>query len=651
MLPLYKMSDSGVLTQWPMDDLADMGMLKIDFLGLSTLTIIDRTVQNIRQTGQEPPDLDPHKLDLTDPKTYELLSKGLTQGVFQFGSSGMKRLLGQLRPSNIEDVIAAVGLYRPGPLQSGMTDDFVRRRHGHEEIVYPHPAFEPILKSTYGVILYQEQIMRICNTIAGMSMANALTLIKAVGKKKESTIRQYHAEFVEGAVANGLAQDTAEEIFTLIMHFADYGFNKAHTSAYAFIAFTTAYLKAHWPTEFMAASMTCGMDDTDEVVALMGECGQLGIEVLPPDIDESGEDFTVIREGVLRFGLGAVKNVGHKAIECVITAREKGGPFASLFEFCERVDSREVTKGALEALMKAGCFDGLPGTRAQQLAVLETAVKVGARARKNRQLGQKSLFGAIEEPDPEKRMADNLPDVPPLSQQELARQEHEALSLYVRYDPLVDHRARLERFCTAFSDGLAAVPEGTDVIMGGMVEQVGKRTTRNKAAMAVLKVLDARNTFECVLFPRTYEQYLELVQEGEVLFFAGQVSHERGTSLRVDEVISFDKAQGRLAGAVYVSVRCEEADAELWSDLSDVLGHHSGRAPVYVDLASGGFRLRTRVANGGGVAVTDRLADDLEAVTGAGTVRFGVQINGARSAGGNGRRGGKGAGRYADTGS
>jgi DNA polymerase-3 subunit alpha len=625
MVPLYKAGEGEVMTQWSMDDLAAVGMLKMDFLGLRTLTIIDRALRIIRDSGRRPPELGVDKLDLRDAKTYDFISRGLTRGVFQLGSSGMQRLLRRLQPTCIEDLIAAVALYRPGPLQSGMVDDFINRRHGHQEIVYPHPAFEPILKPTYGVLVYQEQIMRIVNTIAGMSMANALTMIKAISKKDEAIIERYHQDFVQGAMANGVEERTAEEIFGLIRHFAGYGFNKAHASAYAFVAFTTAYLKAHYPTEFMAASISCEMGNTDEVVALMAECRELGIEVLPPDINESRADFTPIAEGRLRFGLGAVKNAGEKAIECVIAAREAGGPFRNLFEFCERVDAHEVTRGAVEALMKAGCFDGLPGERAQQLAIVETAVKVGARARKDRQTGQRTLFGAIGEQDPEKRMAANLPDVPPLGPQELAAQEKEALGLYVRYDPLAEHRARLGRFCTAFSDQLESLPEGTEVVMGGMVENVRRRTTRSNDPMAVLQVLDTRDSFECVLFPRAYAQYGDVAQANSVLFFAGKVSHARGTSLQADEVLPFDKAQGRLAEAVFISVACGEANASLWAGLRETLARNSGQVPVFVDLVEEGFRLRTRVGNGAGVSASEHLAEELEQLVGAGRVMFGMR--------------------------
>ncbi len=635
LVPLYKNSDGEIMTQFAMDDLAAVGMLKMDFLGLSTLTIIDKTLQIIRESGREPPELEVGKIDTEDPETYGLMGRGLTKGVFQLGSRGMQRLLKRLNPNCIEDVIAAVALYRPGPLQSGMVEDFINRRHGRAKVEYPHPSFEPILKSTYGVIVYQEQIMRIANSIGSISMGDAYTMIKAISKKKEAVIQRYREDFIRGALENGLDQQTAEEIFGLILHFAGYGFNKAHSSAYAFLAFITAYLKAHYPTEFMAASISCEMGDTDKVVELMEECRQLGIEVLPPDINESRVEFTPLEDSRVRFGLGAVKNVGQKAARSICRARDENGPYESLFDFCERIDPHEVTRGTVEALMKAGCFDGLPGSRAQQSALLEMALKVGARARKNRLLGQKSLFGAGADADPETRMAANLPDVPPLAPQELARQEKEALGVYVRHDPLADHRTTLERFCTRFSEELEDVEDGTEVVMGGMVEKVRRRTTRSKNAMAILKVLDARGgTFECVLFPPTCDEYAEQVKEGEVLLFAGSVSHTRGTSVRVDEVIPFEKVHSRPAHAVRVTVHCDEADEELWTGLKDLMVRYKGRVPVFVDLESEHTRLLSRVGNGFGVQVCGELADRMEELVGAGSVRLDIRRSKASGGGG-----------------
>ena len=524
MMPLALSTDKTVMTQWAMGDLEAAGMLKLDFLGLRTLTIIERTRKVIADAGGTPPDVGADKIDTTDAATYEMLAKGLTQGIFQLSSDGMRKLVMDLQPTNIEHLIALVALYRPGPLGSGMVEDFVKRKDGSQAIEYPHPAFEEILKPTYGVLVYQEQIMSICNVVAGMSLSAALTMIKAIGKKKIKVIDKGHADFVSGAIKHGVDKKTAEDIFKLIRHFAGYGFNKAHASAYAFLAFTTAYLKANYPTEFMAASMSCEMDKTPEVVALMADCGRIDVQVMAPDVNESREDFTIVADRRLRFGLGAIKGLGHKAIDAIVAEREQDGPFTSLFDFCERVDHQCVTKGALVALMKAGCFDELPGERAQLMAIAETAMKVGTRVQRDRAVGQTSLFGDGMDDDPDAHTEANLPDVPPMSKRELARQEHEALGLYVRYDPLADSRDVLTRFSSADADSLAAEREGASVVMGGMVESIQRRTTRQKKTMAILKVLDPTGSFDCVLYPEEWEANRETCQEGEILFFVGTVS-------------------------------------------------------------------------------------------------------------------------------
>jgi len=628
LVPLYQSGEGLVMTQWPKDDLIEMGMLKMDFLGLSTLTIIDSTLKLIAERGQKPPSLDAAHMDLRDRKTYELLGSSLTSGVFQFSSEGMRLLLQRVQPSTMEDLIAVAALYRPGPLQSGMVDDFIERKHGTAEIEFLHPAFEPILRPTYGVIVYQEQIMRIVNTIAGLSMADALTLIRAIGKKSEKTIERLHRTFVEGAVENGLEEETAESIYALIRHFAGYGFNKAHAAAYAFVAFRTAFLKAHYPTEFMAAGMSCEMGDTDKVVELMQGCLRSGITVLPPDINQSGSDFCVVEDVVIRFGMGAIKNVGTKAISSIAAERERGGRFTSLFDFCERIDSGEVARSTVEALLKAGCFDELPGERAQQLAVLDTALKAGARARRNRMLGQKSLFGPAVEEDPEKRAEMNLPDVPPLSPGELARQEYEALGLYVRYDPLQEHRASLERLVTATASDLESLPENGPVIMGGIVESLKKRRTRDNRQMAVFKLLDLKGSVECVLWPEVYERYRTLVESEGVLVLRGTVSRRRGTAVQVDEVVPLQEAQQRLVQAVVITVPCAEVTREGWADLRAVLSRHEGSVPVYLDLQSAELDLRCRTAKASQVDASQRFADEVEALLGAGSVRFALEFNG-----------------------
>ena len=640
-VPLYQSGEGVLMTQWDMDELARMGMLKMDFLGLRTLTIIDRTLRLITERGGKAPSLDAADLDLHDPATYELLSAGRTTGVFQFGSEGMKQILRKLQPTAMEDLIAVAALYRPGPLQSGMVEDFVERRHGRAQTEYPHPAFEPILRSTYGVIVYQEQIMRIINQIAGMSMAEALTVIKAIGKKKQSVIERGHKEFVEGAVKNGVDRATAEDIFGLILHFAGYGFNKAHATAYAFVAFRTAYLKAHYPTEFMAAGISCEMGDTEKVAELMEDCAGLGVRVLPPDVNQSGPDFRVIEDGLIRFGMGAIKNVGIKAVEAIVGEREAAGPFASIFDFCERIDSHDVTRAAVEALLKAGCFDELPGERAQQLAVLDMALKAGARARQYRERGQTALFGGgAGEEDPAARASINLPQVPPLTQRELARQEAEALGMYVRYDPLAEHRSRLRRLTSATSAELPSLPSGEAVVVGGLLEAVRKRRTRTRRPMAVLKVLDVKGYVECVLFPEAYQKCGDMLEQDAMLLLCGAVDRAQGTSVLVNHVVGLEDAARSLVEAVTIRVPCSEAGTGLWSEIKAALARHSGHAQVLFDLEGSGVTLRCAAPGGKGVDGSEQLAAELEGLLGAGSVRFGLKLGSGqkREPAWNGRR-------------
>ncbi len=625
LAPLYKSGDGAVMTQWAMGDLEKMGMLKMDFLGLRTLSIIDRTLEIIEYNGKTAPDLDSAVLDLRDRETYRLLTEGRTTGIFQLGSDGMKRLLMKLKPTSIEDLIAVVALYRPGPLQSGMVDDFIRRKHGQQDIKYPHPSFKPVLEPTYGVIVYQEQIMRMCHEIAGISMSEALSMIKAISKKKEDVIAELRERFIEGAVHKGVEKRTAVGIYDLIMHFAGYGFNKAHASAYAFVAYRTAYLKAHFPTEFMAASISCEMGDTDKVVRLMEDCATMGIDVLPPDVNESGLDFTVVGDRVIRFGLGAIKNVGAAAALQVISERKENGPYGSLFDFCERVDTKEVTKGATEAMMKAGCFDELPGQRAQLLAVLETALKAGSKARRDREMGQTGLFGPQITEDPEERVKQNLPDVPPLSVMEMAKQESEALGLYVRHDPLQEYRRALERMTSVTSRSVSNLKDGHRVVAGGIVEKVGRKRLKDKRQMAILSVLDPDGMMECIMWPETFERYAELLEKDSVLLFVGEVSHRHRTSVIVESAFPIEDASQQLVSAVVADIACESVNGMLWEDLTDAVAGGRGDTPLLVDLKSGELTLRCRAGNGRGVKPSESLARRIEACLGEGSVSFEIQ--------------------------
>ncbi|MBN2514177.1 MAG: DNA polymerase III subunit alpha, partial [Sedimentisphaerales bacterium] len=416
-LPLYKQGDSDdLITQFEGPMVEKVGLLKMDFLGLRTLSIIQRAVDLIEQIHNKKIDIE--KIDITDQKVYqEVFAKGKTKGVFQFESGGMQDMLMKLKPDRLEDLIAANALYRPGPM--ALIPDYIDRKHGGKWTV-PHPIMREVLEETFGIMVYQEQVMRICNRLGDIPLREAYGLIKAIGKKMLDKIASAKKLFVEGCVQKGLTETVAEEIFELIERFAGYGFNKSHATRYSFVAYQTAWLKTYYPVEFMAALLTYEMGDTDKVVEYIGECRGMGIEVLPPEINESFVDFTVVYNkehgvtsgSVIRFGLAAVKGVGAKAVEQIIAARQKAGRFKSLFHFCENVDLRAVNKQVMEALIKAGAFDNLGGSRAQMMAALEKAMQAGASMQVDTQRGQMNFFGAGGFGD-DKSDAQTLPDVPP----------------------------------------------------------------------------------------------------------------------------------------------------------------------------------------------------------------------------------------------
>jgi DNA polymerase-3 subunit alpha len=650
LIPLYRHGEGLVTTQFEMADLEHVGMLKMDFLGLRTLTIIDRTLKLIEASGRTAPEMDTKALDMADEKTYELLCAGRTKGVFQLSSAGMQDILRRLQPASIEDLIAIVALYRPGPLGGGVVADFIERRHGRQHTEYPHPAFEPILKPTYGMIVYQEQIMSIANRIAGMSMADALTMIKAVSKKKAQVIKEKHDSFIKGATDRGLAEGLAEEIFRQIEHFSNYGFNKAHSASYALVAYRTAYLKAHYPTEFMAATMSCEMQHSAKIVFYMQECRAMGIEVLPPDINESQADFTVVGEKKIRFGLAAIRNVGAKAVETILAERDTGGPFGSLFDLCERLDHHTVTKGCMEWLIKAGALDELPGHRAQLLAVLESAMHAGAKKRRDRLAGQLAMFGA-EEVDEEEKAKLNLPDLPELGERDLAAHEKDALGLYVRYNPLKSVEGRILELASATSDALESLDEGATVVVGGILTKASTRRTRDKRLLGEYQLQDPVGVVSCVAFEEEVQRFPELLQQDQIVFIRGQVSHRRGTSVRVEEVIALKGASEKLATSVLLDVSVADWREGLWDGLRGALEKHPGGVPVYLTISAGRLRLRTRVSGKWRVAIGEAFRSEIEELLGPGHMTYGFNGNGSggrgrggNGSGGRGRKGGRNRG-------
>ena len=515
--PLVKLGDDDVNTQYSMEWVEKVGLLKMDFLGLRTLTVMESAAQEIRRT--EDPAFTLEGIPLDDEKTYALLSAGQTSGVFQLESPGMRRYIAELKPNRIEDVIAMVALYRPGPMD--WIGDFIAGKHGRRKIAYLHPKLEPILAETYAVAVYQEQVMQICRDLAGYTAGEADQMRKVIGKKIKEKIPAERSKFVDGCAAHGIDRKLAERIWQFVEPFAGYGFNKAHSVCYGLLAYRTAWLKANHPLAFMAALLTSVKGNTDKLVEYLGECARSGLRILPPDVNESGTDFTVV-DGAIRFGLAAVRNVGGGAI-AELLERRAVGRFTSLPDLCARVDCRVVNRRVLESLVKAGAFDGLPGNRAQKLSALDAALEFGQKLAQERDLGQTSLFGSSGADLPPPALPD-LPDVPmPLR----LAQEKEAIGLYLSGHPLADKTALLTQRTTCTIRDARDLPEDELVSIGGVVTSARRVVTKAGGQMLVAVLEDLTGAMEAVVFPKWYAQLSPLFADEAIIVVKARVKERR----------------------------------------------------------------------------------------------------------------------------
>ncbi|MBC8432122.1 MAG: DNA polymerase III subunit alpha [Desulfobacterales bacterium] len=582
-LPLYKGKKGEVVTQFDMNCVEKIGLVKFDFLGLRNLTVIAGTLALIAAQGGNPPDLS--TLDLNDPDTYKLLASGNTTGVFQLESSGMKDLLVRLRPETFDEVIALVALYRPGPLESGMVDDFVERKHGKRVVEYSVPQLEPILKETYGVIVYQEQVMNIAGDLADYSMAEADDLRKAMGKKIPKIMAEHRERFMQGATANGIPSDKAGKIFYLMEKFGGYGFNKSHSAAYALIAYQTAFLKAHFPVEFMASLLTSEMHSIDGVVKYIAECRSQGIEVLPPDINESGKEFTVSGSKI-RFGLVAVKNVGESAIDGIIEAR-KDGKFNSLFEFCDRVDLKKVNKRVVESLIKCGAFDSTGQYRSRMTASLEESLEYGQRLQRERSDPQMGLFD-IEGSRP----VINLPPVPVIEEwdeKQMLAFEKDSLGFYITGHPLSRHEDILEKFTNTDSAGLQERNDGEIVRIGALVRNTKTIKTKKGDLMAFVAIEDLRGSVEVVVFSSVYVKVYDLLVDDNPIIVQGQLQKdENSVKILADIIIPIKKAEETWSASVHFNLDISNTDKAALIQLHKIFQKHPGSCQGYVHLLSPG---------------------------------------------------------------
>ena len=608
-IPLYKAAGSDdIITQFEGPTVEKVGLLKMDFLGLKTLSVLERARKLVRD--KHGLDIDLEKIDITDQKVFQVFATGRTRGIFQFESGGMQDLLMKMRPDRIEDLIAANALYRPGPMT--LIPDYIDRKHGAKWSL-PHPIMTEVLEETYGIMTYQEQVMRICNRLGDIPLREAYKLIKAISKKKADIIAKEKERFIEGCVAKGLSKGEARDIFELIERFAGYGFNKSHSTRYAFVAYQTAYMKAHYPVEFMAALLTYEMDSTDKIVEYIGECREMGIQVMAPDVNESDLYFTPLYKesgegdkGVIRFGLAAVKGVGEKAVEHIIAAREKVGRFESLFHFCENVDLRAVNKPVIEALIKGGAFDRLGGNRHQMTVGLERAMEIGSSLASDRVSGQMNLFGGTAEATDYAQDHKQLPDVAPWPEVQMLAFEKQVLGFYVTSNPLSQHAEEINDYSTTNTAHLAESTAGAangngngyrsgngngngekEVVVGGMITKVRYNITKSGrnagSKMAVFVLEDLQGQVEVVLFPETLAEYAPLVAEDTVVFVKGKTDYRRErANIIASELIPLEKAREKLAKGVRVRLDARLVTKERVEQIRNLCMHHRGSRPFAV---------------------------------------------------------------------
>ena len=623
-VPLAKTGDV-VTTQFYDEILVDkIGLLKADFLGVRKLTVIDKALKLIRETtGKE---IDLTKIPMDDKATYDLLSRGDVKGVFQVETSrGFKELLKKLKPDHFADILPLVALYRPGPLQSGMVDSFINRKHGREEVVYPHPSLEPILKETYGVILYQEQVMRIANRLAGFTLNQADNLRKAMGKKKPEIMAKFKDQFVNGAVTNGIPRETAKSIFELMEYFAGYGFNKSHSAAYAVITYQTAYLKANYPVQYMVAQMSCEKQNTDKIAEYIEDCRHMGIEVIPPDVNESQNDFTISDNNKIRFGLGAIKNVGNKAIESIIESRNTSGRFTSLFDLCKRVDMRVVNKQVIEFLIKPGCFDALHGNRAKLLAGLDTAMQIGGIANKDRRTGQKSLFNfgddTVESENPDFSKDTQINN---WTERELRQAEKESLGVYMSSHPLNSHKEKIKQLSTVFSSEVSELSEGEEIVIGGIITNIRPSVTKKGDPMLYVTLEDMNGAVECLVFKKEIKAYQPLLVVDEVVFIRAQVGFQSTIpTVRIKEIIPEKDALARLAKSMTIRLDALNFDENNLIQLKEIIKKHVGTCPLFFEIATPDNNIQIKTSSQYFVSVSNTFISLLQDLFGS----DGFQIN------------------------
>jgi DNA polymerase-3 subunit alpha len=615
--PLYKTPQTETMTQYNMKDLETVGLLKMDFLGLRTLTVIENALRLIEENHGIA--IDPDAVPEDDAATFELFGRGDTVGVFQFESAGMQDWLRKLKPTSISDLVAMNALYRPGPMD--MIGDFIARKHGQQSIVSIHPSLEPILRETYGVIVYQEQVMKIASEVAGFTLARADLMRRAMGKKDKALMATMKQEFVEGAVGRGVAKKIAGEIFDLIEKFASYGFNKSHSVAYSVIAYQTAYLKAHYPAEFMAATLSSEMGDTDRIVKLIDDCRRLGIRVLPPDVNQSGKDFNVIGADI-RFGLCAIKNVGESAVESVLRSRVELGQFENSFDFCRRVDLRLVNKKCLESLVQAGAFDSMGGTRAQQFDNIERATAFGAAAQQQGTLGQETLFASSGSQTAAALRFPTLLPAEGWTDLDSLTREKSVLGFYVSGHPLLRYEREISEFANVRFGDVTGFKSGGTARACGVVSSIKKKIDKRGNTMAFITLEDFSGKGECIVFSEPFGKYQQLLKPDAMVMVIGKGEVNVDTlKIVVSEVVPMDRVREKFARGVVLSIDADRIEESAIVRLRQIMEEHRGNVPCYFNVlhhsATSMFLTRRFT-----VDPSERFVEQISGTLGPSSIRF-----------------------------
>jgi DNA polymerase-3 subunit alpha len=648
-VPLQRVQDKQeVITQWAMGDVERAGLLKMDFLGLRNLTILSKAVDLIEQSRGEK--VDPYSFPLEDKATFALLCRGETKGIFQLESGGIRDLLQRMKPDHFRDIIATNALYRPGPLEGGMVDDYISVKHGRSQAEYLHPVMKEILEETHGVMVYQEQVMRILNRLGDIELSSAYTCIKAISKKKLSTIAKFQEEFIAGATAKGLKQKEASDLFGMIEKFAGYGFNKSHSTAYALIAYMTAYLKAHYQVEFMAALLSGDIPNRnfkskDSLVEHLEDCRRMQLEVIPPNVNRCSADFTVV-EGKIGFGLSAIKGCGRPAAEAIVAGRKKDGPYRSLFDFCSRLDPAVVNRGTIESLVKAGAFDCCGGKRAQWMSVVERALQSGAAALADRRSGQMGLFGE-EEPTPASGgSAVALPDIPEWNQRELLSFEREVLGFYLSSHPLAEHEATLRTYCTHTTTEAATLSNRTEVVLGGSLAAIAVKHTKNprpgstNTKYAMFDLEDTAGIMRSIVWPEDYATYGALVQPDKILAVRGTIDKRPGSedaNLIVNELLTLEELAQRFTKGIALRIDERTHGERGLEQLHEILRGYPGNCDLQLVLClADGAKVYCK-CEGFRVALDPEMRRRVDDLLGPGNVRLLAAPPPKRSAPTNGR--------------